>query len=560
MNHRRNGVARRPQEVGDGGLCRVVARLSLVASAFSGVMLAGLLLVGCKVGPNYSEPSATLPLAWSGDDADRSASPADPRWWMQFNDPTLDRLIDEALNRNLTLEAAGTRVLQARAARGVAAGQFFPQVQRATGGVDANEVSAASPQGSGDRSFRTTRVALEAAWELDFWGKFRRAIESADAALLSTVADYRAVTVSLIAEVAAAYVQLRSFEERLALARANASLQRDTLDLTRVRFDAGRVSDFDVSVASALLQDTLALIPLLEDGRTQQRLILSVLLGRPPSDLSDLIVAEGRVPLPPPTIAAGVPADLLRRRPDVMSAERRAAAASAAIGVTQASLYPAVTILGSTGFAASDFSAGTFSPSLEDIFKSSSFQGFVGLDVTMPFLDYGRIQNQVRARDAAFQGAILGYQQTVIAAAAEVESGLSAFLKSGERAASLAEAVTAQQRAVEISLIQYRNGAIDFLSVNRTQTDLVSREEQQAIARVTQALGAIQAYRALGGGWEILENVEFVSPETIEQMRQRTNWGNLIDPEYERGSDLRFFPRPVAPRGAEPPDAGEVSG
>ncbi len=501
------------------------------------------------VGPDYVEPAETLPSRWDGS-ADRvSEDPADPRWWRQFNDPTLDRLIDEALRNNLSLEAAGTRVLQARAARGLTAGEFFPQVQRATAGIDANEVSAASPQGSSDRSFRTNRVALEAAWELDFWGKFRRAIESADAALLATVADYRAVTVSLIAEVASSYVQLRSFEERLALARANATLQRDTLDLTTVRFDAGRVSDFDVAVARALLEDTLGLIPLLEDGRTQQRLALGILLGRPPGKLDDIIVAEGTVPVPPTVIAAGVPADLLRRRPDVMSAERRAAAASAAIGVATASLYPSVTILGSTGFAASDFSAGTFSPSLDDIFRSSSFQGFVGLDVTMPFLDYGRIRNQVRARDAAFQEAILGYQQTVIAAAADVESGLSAFLSSGERAARLREAVTAQQRAVEISLIQYRNGAIDFLSVNRTQTDLVSREEQLAIARVTQALGAIQAFRALGGGWEILENVEFVGPETLEQMRRRTNWGNLLDPAYEQGRDL-IFPRPGAPTGA----------
>ncbi len=518
---------------------------SRVASA--AICATMLVSAGCKVGPEYSQSDPAVSSAWNPDAAaGRVTGEGIVRdWWTQFNDPTLDRLIEEALRENLTLEAAGTRVLQARAARGISAAEFFPQVQQINAGIDNNRVSESSANGSGDRSFATNNLTLDAVWELDFWGKFRRGIESADAALLATVADYDAVMVSLLADVASTYIQMRSFQERLALARANVLLQTETLDLTKARFKAGAVSEFDVTLAQALLSNTQALVPQLEDGLTKSRLALCTLLGRPPSDLVDLVTPTGAVPAPPPSIAAGVPAELLRRRPDVRVAERQAAAASALIGVAKADLLPAISIVGSTGFGASNYEFGPSSASLSDIFSAGAFQGFVGLRVSIPFLDYGRRENQVRVQDARFQEAVANYKQVVLNAAADVEAGLSTFLRASDQVERLQSAVDAQRRSVEISLIQYRAGAIGVLGVNFTQTDLVTQEESLAVARAARSLGAVRAFRALGGGWESHATGEFVSKRTADEMRSRTNWGDMLGAEYEGGRDL-LFDRPSA--------------
>ncbi len=513
-----------------------------------------MVLGGCKVGPEYATPEASLATSWTeaADAATPQAVAVD--WWKQFNDPTLDRLIEEAMRENLTLEAAGTRVLQARAARGITAAEFFPQVQQLNAGIDNNRISESSANGSGDRSFATSAITLDAVWELDFWGKYRRAIESSDAVLLATVADYQAVMVSLLADVASSYIQMRSFQERLALARENVQLQTETLELTRARFKAGAVSEFDVAIAQALLSNTQALIPELQDGLTKSRLSLCALLGRAPSDLIDLITPTGSVPAPPLSIAAGVPADLLRRRPDVRIAERQAAAASALIGVARADLFPAISIVGSTGFGASNYEFGASSASLDDIFSAGAFQGFVGLRVSIPFLDYGRRENQVRVQDARFQEAVANYKQVVVNAAADVEAGLSTFLRASEQVTALKSAVDAQQRSVNISLIQYRAGAIGVLQVNFTQTDLVTQQDSLAVARAARALGAVRAFRALGGGWESRNTGEFVSAKAAEEMRARTNWGDMLGPEYQDGRDVLFErPRDDSAMSAELP-------
>jgi NodT family efflux transporter outer membrane factor (OMF) lipoprotein len=538
-----------PTNPGDSQIPRSPRLHSSTLRAARLAMVAGLILGigGCKVGPNYERPDASLPDEWSktGESETGSNREIATDWWRQFNDPTLDRLIDEALRENLTLEAAGTRVLQARAARGITAAEFFPQVQQLNAGIDNNRISESSVSGTGDRSFATSAISLDAVWELDFWGKYRRAIESSDAVLLATVADYQAVMVSLLADVASSYIQMRSFQERLALARENVKLQTETLELTRARFRAGAVSEFDVAIAQALLSNTQALIPELEDGLTKSRLSLCALLGRAPSDLVDLITPTGSVPAPPLSIAAGVPAELLRRRPDVRVAERQAAAASALIGVAKADLFPAISIVGSTGFGASNYEFGTSSASLDDIFSASAFQGFVGLRVSVPFLDYGRRENQVRVQDARFQEAVANYKQVVVNAAADVEAGLSTFLRASEQVGSLQSAVDAQQRSVDISLIQYRAGGIGVLQVNFTQTDLVTQQDALAVARASRSLGAVRAFRALGGGWESRDPGEFVSKKTAEEMRARTNWGDMLGPEYEGGQDV-LFDRPRA--------------
>jgi len=496
------------------------------------------------VGPDYVRPDAALNEAWLASSAtDDARSQVNARWWENFQDPTLTELVQTACRQNLSLRAAGLRVLEARAARGIAVGQFFPQLQEAFGSIDNNRLSANDALSSADRSFSTDSLGLQAAWELDFWGKFRRGIESADATLLQTVADYDAVLVSLAADVATNYILIRSLQERLAYARANVTLQSETLALTQTRFKAGAVSELDVTTARATLANTQALIPDLENALRQTTLALCILLGRPPSELEyELAPAEGRsaaLPDAPPSIAAGIPADLLRRRPDVRAAERFAAAQSARIGQAVADLYPSISIAGSTAFASSTFE-GTRNPDLGDMFDADSFEGFIGLGFNWPILNYGRIRGNIQVRDARYEQAVAAYQETVLRAAGDVEAGLSEFLRSRERSAHLVEAVNASERGVELSLIQYRAGAVDFIRVNDAQSALVEQQDSLVIARASTALGAVRTYRALGGGWEIREGREFVDQATVERMRARTNWGDVTDPGWDEGKDLGF--------------------
>lgn len=525
------------------GKCRAFTRTSPLRLAAAAAASAAV-FSGCMVGPDYSRPDALVNAEWVQSQDGISAEPVHTQWWEEFSDPTLTRLIERARARNLSLRAAGLVVLEARAARGIAVAQFFPQLQEFFGGVDANQVSRNSANSGGDRSFSTAELGLQAAWELDFWGRFRRGIEAADAELLASVADYDAVLVSLIGDVATNYVLVRSLEERLEFARANVALQTETLSLTETRFRLGKVSELDVSTARATLANTQAGIPDLEAALTRTRLALCVLLGRTPSQLEEeLAPAPGlarTVPESPAKIAAGVPAELLRRRPDVRAAERIAAAQSARIGQATADLYPRISIVGATGFASSTFDGSGGSPNLGNIFDADSFTGFIGLRVNWPVFDYGTIRGNIRVQDARYERAVAEYQETVLRAAAEVESGLSDFLRAREATGYLREAVDASNRSVELSLIQYRTGAVDFIRVNDAQSSLVQQQDALVVARAAIAVGAIRTYRALGGGWQTREGREFIDPDTAERMRRRTNWGDIMKHSWSQGKDLGF--------------------
>ncbi len=532
------------------------------ARPFVLVVGAVALLGGCtQVGPDYVRPEAPLDAAWltqqpESPDA-KPAAPVDQNWWESFSDPTLSSLVRSAYSQNLTLRAAGLRVVAARARRGIAVGQFFPQVQQLSGGYTHNHPSENGEFPPVGNSFEDASVGIDAAWELDFWGKFRRGIESADADVLATVADYDSVLVTLVSDVATNYVVIRGLEEQIGYSRANVELQKDTLALTETRFKAGAVSELDVATARATLANTQALVPFQENDLRQAKLALCVLLGRTPSELdAELGAPQGaappksRVPVAPERIAVGIPADLLRRRPDVRSAERVAAAQSALIGVAKADLYPSISINGSTGFASANVNDSRHLHT-SDIADSDSFFGFVGLAVNWPVLNYGRIENNIRVHDALYEQAVAAFRQSVLQAAADVEGSLSVFLKSRERLGFLTESVAATQRSVDLSLIQYRTGATDFIRVNTAQSQLVTQQIDMVSAQAATALGAIRTFRALGGGWEIREGAEFVDPETQTRMTERTNWGDVMSPDWEQGKD-HTFPRPQSKTQTEP--------
>src|SRR6266481_8179724 len=287
---------------------------------------------GCMVGPDFVRPKTTVSPSWLDTDDQRvKTGPSEYRnWWTAFNDPALDRLIERAYRENLPLRTAGVRVLQARAQLGIAIGDFFPQTQQGIGSVQYNRTSdrSAIAAGFGGIDYWQSQVGLQASWELDFWGKFRRTIQSADASLLSSLADYDNTLVTLTADVANSYITIRTAEERIRIARENIGTQEESLKIAEARFKYGTVTQLDVEQARTSLLNTQATIPPLETQLRQARDALSVLLGMPPSDLSDFLGGSSRIPVSPPQVIVGIPTDLLRRRPDIRSAELQAAAQS----------------------------------------------------------------------------------------------------------------------------------------------------------------------------------------------------------------------------------------
>lgn len=364
-------------------------------------LLAFLLFSGCTVGPDYVRPPIETAAQWmeSEDQKLKTTSSNDQEWWKTFNDPILNKLINRAYHDNLSIRVAGVRVLEARAQLGIAIGNFYPQNQQLTSSLSKVHLSQRASQAAFSHIFdyAQTQLGLTASWEIDFWGKFRRALESADAGFQAAVANYNNALVSLTADVARAYITIRTLEKRLSIARQNVDTQRETLQLAEIRFNGGTTSERDVAQARTVLANTQASIPNIEIGLRQQQNALSVLLGMPPSHINNLLAGtEQQIPAPPMQVAVGIPAELLRRRPDVRQAELQAAAQSASIGVTKAALYPAISLTGTFGFLSSD--VGSFT--LGDVFLWKSRTANFGPALQWNIFNYGQITNQVRVQDA----------------------------------------------------------------------------------------------------------------------------------------------------------------
>ncbi len=508
-------------------------------------LLTPLALSACvAVGPDFETPDAKVSAEW--DDAASDVvleAPAEHReWWTYFNDPALNELINRAYAQNLGLQIAGLRVHEARALLGFAAGTLYPQRQGVQGSAATVQISengdpiSSLPPGIGDlvqTDFDRYATSIDAAWELDFWGRFRRGVESADANLAATYATYDDFLVTLTGEVASAYVLLRTLEERLSYAQSNVAIQSRSLEIAEVRFRNGLVTELDVQLARALLGNTRSVIPLYKAAIRQTRLALSLLLGMPPSDLTDILGGAGRIPDSPDSVALGVPADLLRRRPDIRRNEALAAAQSARIGVAQADMYPAFRLAGTIGYAAD---------STGDVFDSDSDFNLGVFAFDWKVLNYGRLRNRVRIEDARFQQAVTAYQRSVLNAAREVESSLAGFLRARERVEALTLSVDASRRAVELSNTQYRDGVISYTLVLDSQRFLLLNEDQLTAARGEVARNLIATYKALGGGWQLREGQPVIAPEIRQEMQERTNWGELLEPEA-------IVPVPVEDRG-----------
>ena len=512
---------------------------TMLLTILLGLIAGAVLFGGCTmVGPNYLRPEAQEANQWIEKDAPKIKSEAADfsTWWTVFDDPVLDRLIETAYRQNLPLRIAGVRILEARAQLAIAVGDQYPQLQQGRGTYTRTSLSdhTANTLPTVDLTYGEIDVGFDAAWELDVWGKFRRSVESSIANLEATIASYDDILVSLTAEVARIYVLIRTLEARLEVARENVRVQKRSLEIADARFEAGVVTELDVQQARALLGDTQASIPRLESSLRQAGNGLSILLGILPGDLEDLLAEPKPIPAAPAEVAVGVPAELLRRRPDIRLAERQIAAQSPRIGVAKADLYPHFVLFGSIGLRASDAAitaAGGFGGSeFSDLFDSESIEWFVGPAFTWDILNYGRIKNRVRVQDARFQELAVNYQNTVLKAAQEVEDAMVAFLRAQEEASFLANSVAASARSVELAMIQYREGLVDYQRVLDTQRFLAQAQDLLTSTTGSIAVNLVAMYKALGGGWEIRAGKDFVPEEIKAEMRNRTNWGRLLSP------------------------------
>ena len=498
----------------------------------AGVLWLAALTVGCTtVGPDFQKPEVDTAEAWlEAEDARVDSTRAEYEdWWKVFEDPALDQLIERAYSENLSLQVAGLRILEARAQLGIATGLKYPQSQSVGASFVRSESSENAPPFSNlpddvanriDTSTDFWSTSFDIAWEADIWGRFRRGIEAADANLAANMLNYDAVLVTLTGDVALTYATIRTLEQRLAYVRENVKLQERGLELTETRFEFGAVSQLDVQQSRSLLASTRSLVPLLQAQIARARNTLSLLLGMPPSELQDILGGPGAIPGAPTQAAVGIPADLIRRRPDVRAAEMAAAAQSAAIGVAVADLYPQFVLAGSIGLSGENFS---------DQFESGSGSGFVSPLVNWNIFNYGRIKNNVRVQDARFQQLVTVYENVVLNAAREVEDGLVGFLRAQEEVGHLEQAVLASQKSVELSLFQYEAGLIDYQRVLNSQASLLGQQDSLADARGRILNSLVSTYRALGGGWQLREGKSFVDPDIMNEMRERTNWGELLD-------------------------------
>ena len=456
--------------------------------------------VSCTVGPDYKEPQLELPGKWSaaigtGPDsvlvaADLEATAHGASWWQHFADPLLDELVERSLQQNLDLRQGLLRLASARALRGIAEASAWPTVD-GNGSYTYRKESRNTPFGAFIPRTDIHTLSFDAAWELDLWGRVRRSVEAADADLLASHHDLHAAALSVAAEVARNYIELRAAQRRLAIAKDNLALQQQTLDLVKARQAAGLVVERDVAQAATNVETTRSRLPQLEAASSTAWHRLAVLLGGTPDDLPDALRKAARLPQLPARVAIGGPADLLRRRPDVRRAERHFAAEVARIGVAEAERYPTFTLSGQIGISAND-AASVFD-------RGSDLRGF-GPSLRWNLFDGGRLKHRVRALEANAEAAQVAYEQAVLLAIEETENAITRFVHERTRREALVRAATEARRAVELAQTQYREGLSDFQAVLDSERIAATIDDDLASSDAAVATNLIALYKALGGG------------------------------------------------------------
>ena len=496
---------------------------SMLSSAVLRLSVLGISMLGlsaCMVGPDFKQPEVSIKEQWraeTGSDFSaavetvRSAQINPVNWWSQFGDPTLDALLSQAATQNLSLQSAAVRIYQARAQLGVSDATLLPTVVAAGSAAQGNSSS-------------TREAMLQANWELDFWGKYRRGIESTFATYQGAIAAYYSADVSMAASVARTYINIRNLQALIRVARTNLALQGESLRIADARYKAGSTSLLALSQAQTRYQQTKAEIPGLVSRLNRQMNAMSILLGQQPGYYEANFGDTKNELTTPDVLNVGIPKDLLRRRPDVALAEYQAASQSALIGVREADLYPSFSLTGMFGYlnASVSYQGGqTFT------FEGSSSS--VGAGLYLPLFYRGAIVDQVRVQDAVFQQAILNYQNSVLNAQAEVEDALIQISTSEQAAIDYRRAVGSAREAANLALDLYEAGQSDYNTVIVAQQTLLRVQSDLVQSRSNALLGYADAFKALGGGWDGSLTVPPLPNEMVAQMKERTDWGQTLD-------------------------------
>lgn len=468
---------------------------------------------GCAVGPDYEKPeNIAAPDGWTSlnkaptaeeeKSEDRAKIVAKAtnlaQWWKTFNDPTLDSLIERAIESNLDLKIATSRVREARALRGVADSGYYPTVD-ANGAYTRSRASSnnGNPNNQGEQSLYA--AGLDASWEIDVFGGVRREVEAADADLMAAEEGRHDVLLTLLAEVSRNYAEARGYQRRLEVANESVRVQDESVQVAEARLKAGISGELEVAQARALLETRRALLPVILTSYQLSVNRLAVLLGKTPGALESELAKSSPIPPPPGEIPVGLPSDLLRRRPDVRRAERVLAASNARIGVAEADLYPRFSLTGSFGFE---------SRQAGDLFDWDSRSWYVGPTVRWRVFDAGRIRRQIAAAGARQEQSLYAYDLTVLSALEEVENRIVSFMQVQSRRESLEKATASNQRAVDLSNDLYKAGIRDFLNVLDSQRALYDSQDALVQSELAVTTNLIALYKALGGGWEDVPLVE----------------------------------------------------
>lgn len=464
------------------------------------ILFTALGLAGCaSVGSDFQRPQAPLGQQWRQAQHARFAAQQDAaveqRWWDSFGDTTLSSLLRRAASANLDVLAAGSRLEQSRAARGVAGAAQGPSLG-ANGGYGRarnSEQGLSDPsRHNGQSTYSLWQSNLDAAWELDLWGRVRREVEAADAHVDVALETQRGVLLAVLAETARDYIELRGAQQTLAITRQLLDIARHTLDLTRIRLREGVATQLDEAEAAAHVATIEARLPPLEQREARLGNALALLLALPPQALQAELAVNQDIPAVAMQVQLGVPSGLAERRPDIRRAEAQLHAATAAIGVAQGDFYPRITLSGSIGLQTMQ---------LSDIGWDAKRFAF-GPGFSVPLFDGGRLRASLQLREAQQQEAAIAYRQTVLAAWHEVEDALSGYQANARRQASLDAAVRQGRRALGSAELQYRQGGTDLLNVLHVQNTLLNNEAALIDSRATASLSLVQVYKALGGGWQ----------------------------------------------------------
>jgi multidrug efflux system outer membrane protein len=465
-----------------------------------------VLLTGCMtVGPDYQRPEVETPATWRFEDEEARVF-ADTTWWERFQDSVLTHLVETALRENKDLRIATARVEEFFGRYFATRGNQFPFV--AGGGSAGRErvtEEGPSPIASGvDSTYDLYQAFLGASWELDFWGKFRRASESAQAELFSTEEARRTVVQTLVSAVALSYVELRALDKQLEITLHTAGTRRETLAIFKLRFDKGIISEVDLMQADSEYEDALARIPDLERAIGQLENALSVLLGQNPGPIPRGLTIDQ---MALPDIPQGLPSDLLERRPDIRQAEQALVAANARIGVAKSLYFPSISLTGDFGHVSTEFS---------DLFSGSAKEWGFGVDLNVPIFTAGRIGGEVRAAEASQKQALQAYLQTIQNAFREVEDALLDRTKSGQRLAALGRQVKALRKYASLAWMRYDEGYTSYLEVLDAERSLFNVElsytsSQNALFRAT-----VNTYKTMGGDW-VEAATQVVTPPPVKE-------------------------------------------